>query len=47
MRYILLGLYFSSLMSFSFISHPVSYCVLLVLRALRASAYVYLLLGFS
>lgn len=47
MGYILLGLYFSSLMAFSFVSHPVSYCVLLILSALSVTGYVYLLIGFS
>lgn len=47
MRFLLLGLYYSRLMSFSFVSHPVRYCVLLVLRAFSISGYVYLLLGFS
>ncbi len=47
MRYLLLGLYFSCLMSFSFVSHPVSYCVLLILSALCVRGYTYLLLGFS
>ena len=47
MRSIILGLYFSRLVSFSFVSHPVRYCVLLILRALSVTSYAYLLLGFS
>nr|YP_010401655.1 NADH dehydrogenase subunit 6 [Cryptocotyle lingua]UQU69053.1 NADH dehydrogenase subunit 6 [Cryptocotyle lingua] len=43
----LLALYFSSLLSFSFITHPVGYCFLLLLSAFSVSGYVYMLSGFS
>lgn len=42
-----LSAYFSSLITFSFVSHPVTYCVLLMIGVLGASGYVYLLFGFS
>nr|UCU06571.1 NADH dehydrogenase subunit 6 [Diplodiscus nigromaculati] len=42
-----LSLYFSSLVMFSFVSHPVVYCVLLMLSALGVSGYVYSVIGFS
>nr|YP_010514555.1 NADH dehydrogenase subunit 6 [Diplodiscus japonicus]UXL86286.1 NADH dehydrogenase subunit 6 [Diplodiscus japonicus] len=42
-----LSLYFSSLVMFSFVSHPVVYCVLLMLSALGVSGYVYSVVGFS
>lgn len=43
----LLGLYFSRLLAFSFVTHPVGYCFLLLFRAFSVSGYVYLTLGFS
>lgn len=42
-----LSLYFTVLLSFSFVTHPVRYCYLLLLRALRVMGYTYLVLGFS
>nr|YP_009240940.1 NADH dehydrogenase subunit 6 [Brachycladium goliath]ALN38353.1 NADH dehydrogenase subunit 6 [Brachycladium goliath] len=42
-----LSVYFSSLIAFSFASHPVVYCVLLMMSALSVSGYVYAVLGFS
>lgn len=42
-----LGLYFSSIISFSFTGHPVTYCVLLLMRALGISGYRFVVLGFS
>nr|YP_010505941.1 NADH dehydrogenase subunit 6 [Paragonimus skrjabini miyazakii]UXE35013.1 NADH dehydrogenase subunit 6 [Paragonimus skrjabini miyazakii] len=42
-----LSLYFSSLVSFSFVSHPVVYCILLLTSALGVSGYLYLVLGMS
>nr|UDU84951.1 NADH dehydrogenase subunit 6 [Orientocreadium sp. HS] len=47
MRAVLLSLYFSSIVSFSFVSHPVSYCLLLLSSAFSMSGYSYLMLGFS
>lgn len=47
MSVVLLRVYFSRLVTFSFVSHPIVYCVLLMIRALRVSGYVYLVLGFS
>nr|YP_009169743.1 NADH dehydrogenase subunit 6 [Metorchis orientalis]ALD61617.1 NADH dehydrogenase subunit 6 [Metorchis orientalis] len=43
----LLSLYLTSLLAFSFVTHPVSYCFLLLLGAFSVSGYVYLFLGFS
>uniref|UniRef100_A0AAU7YSC2 NADH dehydrogenase subunit 6 n=1 Tax=Scaphanocephalus sp. TaxID=3050632 RepID=A0AAU7YSC2_9TREM len=43
----LLSLYFSSLLSFSFVTHPIGYCFLLLLGAFSVSGYVYLVFGFS
>lgn len=44
---VLLGCYFSSLLAFSFVTHPVGYCFLLLFGAFSISGYVYLVLGFS
>jgi NADH:ubiquinone oxidoreductase subunit 6 (subunit J) len=44
---IFLRCYFSSLLMFSFVSHPVFYCVLLVGRALSVSGYICRIVGFS
>nr|YP_010461157.1 NADH dehydrogenase subunit 6 [Carassotrema koreanum]UUF92006.1 NADH dehydrogenase subunit 6 [Carassotrema koreanum] len=43
----LMGLYFATLVSFAFVSHPVVYCAFLVLSALSAGGVVYSLMGFS
>nr|QBE89943.1 NADH dehydrogenase subunit 6 [Opisthorchis sudarikovi]QIX04635.1 NADH dehydrogenase subunit 6 [Brachylecithum sp. PakAb2] len=43
----LMGVYFTSLLAFSFVTHPVSYCFLLLLGAFSVSGYVYLVLGVS
>lgn len=47
MAVIFLRVYFSRLITFSFVSHPVVYCVLLMMSALSVSGYVYAVLGFS
>nr|QRV61261.1 NADH dehydrogenase subunit 6 [Tanaisia sp. SS-2020] len=47
MRYILISLYFSSLVSFSLFSNPLVYCGLLLVGALSLSGFAYLVLGFS
>nr|AIN37099.1 NADH dehydrogenase subunit 6 [Hypoderaeum sp. Hubei-2014] len=48
MLYSLLGgIYFSCLLSFSLVSHPVVYCVLLLSSALSVAGLVYLVVGFS
>nr|YP_010690160.1 NADH dehydrogenase subunit 6 [Paragonimus iloktsuenensis]WBU12999.1 NADH dehydrogenase subunit 6 [Paragonimus iloktsuenensis] len=47
MSIVFLSLYFSSLISFSFISHPVIYCVLLLVSSLSISGYLYSVLGLS
>lgn len=44
---IFLSLYFSRLLFFRFVSHPVTYCVLLMRSALGVSGYLYSLIGFS
>nr|YP_008578696.1 NADH dehydrogenase subunit 6 [Haplorchis taichui]AGW07007.1 NADH dehydrogenase subunit 6 [Haplorchis taichui]AYV63043.1 NADH dehydrogenase subunit 6 [Haplorchis taichui] len=44
---LVLSLYFTTLLSFSFITHPVGYCYLLLLSAFSVIGYVYLVLGFS
>nr|WCH58151.1 NADH dehydrogenase subunit 6 [Holostephanus sp. FJ-2023] len=44
---ILIGLYLTSILSFSFVSSPVYYCVLLLLSSLSACGFVFLVLGFS
>nr|YP_010853279.1 NADH dehydrogenase subunit 6 [Metorchis bilis]WGM81698.1 NADH dehydrogenase subunit 6 [Metorchis bilis] len=43
----LVSLYLTSLLAFSFVTHPASYCFLLLLGAFSVSGYVYLSLGFS
>lgn len=43
---VLLGIYFRCLLGFSFVSHPVVFCVLLMLSALSASGLVYMVVGF-
>lgn len=47
MQYLLLGLYFRSLVSFSFVHHPIGYCLLLLLGALGSSGFAYCVMGFS
>nr|YP_009516742.1 NADH dehydrogenase subunit 6 [Paragonimus heterotremus]AYE67514.1 NADH dehydrogenase subunit 6 [Paragonimus heterotremus] len=47
MKSFLLSLYFSSLVGFSFVGHPVVYCILLLASALSISGYLYLVLGMS
>nr|QAY80539.1 NADH dehydrogenase subunit 6 [Paragonimus kellicotti] len=42
-----LSVYFSSLISFSFVGHPVIYCILLLTSALSVSGYLYFVLGMS
>nr|YP_010461013.1 NADH dehydrogenase subunit 6 [Artyfechinostomum malayanum]UUF68166.1 NADH dehydrogenase subunit 6 [Artyfechinostomum malayanum] len=44
---VLSGIYFGCLLSFSFISHPVVYCVLLLTSALSVGGLVYTTVGFS
>lgn len=44
---LLVRLYFTCLLGFSLVSHPVVYCVLLLISALRVSGVVYRVLGFS
>ena len=44
---LLAGVYFSCLLGFSLVSHPVVYCVLLLSSALRVAGLVYLVVGFS
>nr|YP_009734337.1 NADH dehydrogenase subunit 6 [Echinostoma revolutum]QIJ97889.1 NADH dehydrogenase subunit 6 [Echinostoma revolutum] len=41
------SLYFSCLLGFSFVSHPVVYCVLLLTSALSVAGLVYSVVGFS
>jgi hypothetical protein len=43
----LLRLYFSSLLAFSFVTHPVGYCFLLLLSAFSVACYSYVVFGFS
>nr|QDA21738.1 NADH dehydrogenase subunit 6 [Amphimerus sp. JM-2019] len=43
----LLSVYLVSLLAFSFVTHPVGYCLLLLLGAFSVSGYVYLVCGFS
>lgn len=43
----ILSLYYASLSMFAFVSHPVSYCFLLLLCVFRVSGVLYLFLGFS
>nr|YP_009826149.1 NADH dehydrogenase subunit 6 [Lyperosomum longicauda]QIX04659.1 NADH dehydrogenase subunit 6 [Lyperosomum longicauda] len=42
-----LVMYFTSLVAFVFVSHPVIYCILLVLGSLSACGVIYLVVGFS
>jgi len=44
---ILARVYFSCLLGFSFVSHPVVYCLLLIGAALSISGLGYLVVGFS
>nr|YP_009261938.1 NADH dehydrogenase subunit 6 [Echinochasmus japonicus]AKL39066.1 NADH dehydrogenase subunit 6 [Echinochasmus japonicus] len=44
---VLISLYFSCLVGFSLVSHPVIYCVMLLIAALSVSGVVYLMIGFS
>nr|QUL60399.1 NADH dehydrogenase subunit 6 [Echinostomatidae sp. CA-2021] len=44
---LLAGVYFSCLLGFSLVSHPVVYCVLLLSSALSVAGLVYLVVGFS
>nr|AHW40487.1 NADH dehydrogenase subunit 6 [Fasciola sp. GHL-2014]QCQ81671.1 NADH dehydrogenase subunit 6 [Fasciola gigantica]WKD80470.1 NADH dehydrogenase subunit 6 [Fasciola gigantica] len=44
---ILASVYFSCLLGFSFVSHPVVYCLLLIGAALSISGLGYLVVGFS
>nr|AYH51401.1 NADH dehydrogenase subunit 6 [Hysteromorpha triloba] len=43
----LIGFYFSMIFSFSFVSHPLYYCVLLLLSSLSVCGLVYWFIGFS
>nr|YP_009867155.1 NADH dehydrogenase subunit 6 [Diplostomum ardeae]QKG04354.1 NADH dehydrogenase subunit 6 [Diplostomum ardeae] len=43
----LLGLYFSIIFSFSFVSHPLYYCLLLLFSAISVCGVIYWFLGFS
>lgn len=43
----LLSLYFSSLLAFSFVTHPIKYCFLLLLGALSVVCCGYVIVGFS
>lgn len=44
---LLVCVYLTSLVSFSFVSHPVMLCALLLLKGLSLSGFVYLLIGVS
>nr|YP_009650995.1 NADH dehydrogenase subunit 6 [Uvitellina sp. SSS-2019]QCY72821.1 NADH dehydrogenase subunit 6 [Uvitellina sp. SSS-2019] len=44
---LLFGLYFSVVLAFSFVSHPIVLCFLLLFSSLCISGIVYLILGFS
>nr|BAV82936.1 NADH dehydrogenase subunit 6 [Echinostoma caproni] len=44
---LLSSFYFSCLLSFSFVSHPVVYCVLLLCSAVSVGGLVYSIVGFS
>jgi len=41
-----LSVYFTTLLAFSFVTHPVGYCFLLLMGAFRVALYSYMLLGF-
>lgn len=43
----MIGLYFSIIFSFSFVSHPVYYCLLLMLSSLDLCGVVFYYIGFS
>nr|QJP04177.1 NADH dehydrogenase subunit 6 [Clonorchis sinensis] len=43
----LMSIYLTSLLAFSFVTHPVGYCFLLLLGAFSVSGYAYLIMGFS
>nr|WSP01986.1 NADH dehydrogenase subunit 6 [Creptotrematina aguirrepequenoi] len=47
MGLIFLSAYFTVLMAFSFVSHPVSYCILLLLSAFSVSGFSCYVFGFS
>lgn len=42
-----LSLYLTSLLAFSFVSKPIHYCLLLLLRSASITGYIYLMIGFS
>nr|QYC97735.1 NADH dehydrogenase subunit 6 [Diplostomoidea sp. MSB para 30071] len=44
---LMVGLYFSIIFSFSFVSHPIYYCLLLLLSSVDICGIVYLFMGFS
>lgn len=44
---VLLSVYLTSLLSFSFVSNPIHYCILLLLKSLRVCGYIYMVIGFS
>nr|YP_008994164.1 NADH dehydrogenase subunit 6 [Metagonimus yokogawai]AGN12766.1 NADH dehydrogenase subunit 6 [Metagonimus yokogawai] len=44
---LILSLYFCSLLSFSFVTHPVSYCFLLLFSAFNVVGYTFVIMGFS
>lgn len=44
---LILSLYFTSLLAFSFVTHPVGYCYLLLVSAFSVIGYVYVVMGFS
>nr|WRW53961.1 NADH dehydrogenase subunit 6 [Strigea falconis] len=44
---LMVGLYFSFIFSFSFVSHPIYYCLLLLLSSFDVCGLAYLLMGFS
>nr|AYH51380.1 NADH dehydrogenase subunit 6 [Cotylurus marcogliesei] len=43
----LVGFYFSVIFSFSFVAHPLYYCLLLLVSSLSVCSLIYLLIGFS
>lgn len=47
MSLVFLSVYFTTLIVFSFVSHPVRYCILLLLRAFRVGGFRCYTLGFS
>nr|YP_010231377.1 NADH dehydrogenase subunit 6 [Apharyngostrigea pipientis]QSV37707.1 NADH dehydrogenase subunit 6 [Apharyngostrigea pipientis] len=44
---LMVGVYFSVIFSFSFVSHPIYYCLLLLLSSLDICGLVYMFMGFS